>query len=312
MIQQPNLATISIQKSSSFQQSFLRHLLLAFLLITTSFHTTNTATAVTTAAMVQTQTYYEVLEIQPSATLQDIKKSYRKLALLHHPDRNPPKKKDEATGKFRQVNEAYEVLSDEDKRRIYDADLRSGRPYGGGGASAGRSSFHNGGHGRHHGGFRDPFAQFNDLFQSDPFFNEAFKDMDDLFAKTFQQQHGSGSRAGSAAFAQKKQVQQPRSWGRWIADSLGIDFQISTSTTTMGADGRPHTSRTYTSNGQATYTSKSTRTVIENGQRVTIQSLEKDGNKIEEKYINNQLVSRNINGIPEEQYRERIAARGDL
>ena len=257
----------------------------------------------------ENETYYAVLQLSQTATLQEIKKAYRKLALQHHPDRNPPEKKDQATIQFRRVNEAYEVLSDEDQRRQYDADLKYGRAGGDGGSSTGfggtsgnRPFYHPS---RRH--YRDPFAQFNDLFQNDPFFSEAFKDMDDLFAKTFQQQHGSQSNQ------RQMQAQPPaqKSWGRWIADCLGIDFQVSTSTTTIGFDGKPVTSKTHTAYGgsnprrraSSTYTSKSTRTVIENGQRVTIQSLEKDGNKIEEKYVNNELIQRLINGIPEQQYR---------
>ncbi len=63
--------------------------------------------------------YYEVLEISKSATLDEIKKAYRKLALKYHPDRNP-NNKHESEEKFKEVSEAYEVLSDQDKRARYD------------------------------------------------------------------------------------------------------------------------------------------------------------------------------------------------
>jgi len=62
--------------------------------------------------------YYEVLGLQKSATQDEIKKSYRKLAVKYHPDRNPGDK--EAEAKFREATEAYEVLSDDKKRPIYD------------------------------------------------------------------------------------------------------------------------------------------------------------------------------------------------
>ena len=62
--------------------------------------------------------YYEVLEVSRSCSATELKKSYRKLAMKYHPDRNPDNK--EAEEKFKIVNEAYQVLSDEEKRSIYD------------------------------------------------------------------------------------------------------------------------------------------------------------------------------------------------
>src|SRR4030081_1528689 len=62
--------------------------------------------------------YYEILSIQKSSTADEIKNAYRKLALQFHPDRNPGDKS--AEEKFKEISEAYEVLSDGEKRRIYD------------------------------------------------------------------------------------------------------------------------------------------------------------------------------------------------
>lgn len=77
--------------------------------------------------------YYEVLGIKKNASSDEIKKSYRRLAMKHHPDRNT--EDSDAEGKFKEVKEAYEVLSDSDKRAAYDQfghdGVRGGPPGGG-------------------------------------------------------------------------------------------------------------------------------------------------------------------------------------
>jgi curved DNA-binding protein len=62
--------------------------------------------------------YYKILGVDKKASLEDIKKAYRKLALKYHPDKNPNNK--EAEDKFKKINEAYAVLSDPEKRQQYD------------------------------------------------------------------------------------------------------------------------------------------------------------------------------------------------
>lgn len=63
--------------------------------------------------------YYEILEITKTATQKEIKKAYRKLALIHHPDRNP-NNKEKAEIQFKKISNAYQVLSDVDKKKQYD------------------------------------------------------------------------------------------------------------------------------------------------------------------------------------------------
>lgn len=69
---------------------------------------------------VEFQDYYEVLGVTRTAGADDIKKAYRRLALQWHPDRHPAEKRDHAEAKFKRISEAYEVLSDPEKRKRYD------------------------------------------------------------------------------------------------------------------------------------------------------------------------------------------------
>jgi molecular chaperone DnaJ len=92
--------------------------------------------------------YYEVLGIERRATDEEIKKSYRKLAMKYHPDRNPGDKP--AEEKFKEAAEAYEVLSDGEKRRIYDQFGHEGL------SGTGFQGF---------SGFEDIFSSFGDIFE---------------------------------------------------------------------------------------------------------------------------------------------------
>lgn len=72
----------------------------------------------------QFKDYYKILEVEPTATAEQIKKSYRRLAMTYHPDRNPDNK--EAEEKFKDISEAYEVLSNAEKRQKFDL-MRDGK-----------------------------------------------------------------------------------------------------------------------------------------------------------------------------------------
>ena len=99
--------------------------------------------------------YYEVLEVSKTATAEEIKKAYRKKAIQYHPDKNPGDK--EAEEKFKEAAEAYDVLSNEDKRARYDQFGHAGM----GGAAGNGGPF--GGFG---GGMSmdDIFSMFGDIF----------------------------------------------------------------------------------------------------------------------------------------------------
>lgn len=96
--------------------------------------------------------YYEVLGVERGASADELKKAYRKLAMQYHPDRNPDNP--EAADKFKELNEAYDVLKDEQKRAAYD---RFGHAAfdGGMGGGGGRGGFDFGGG----GGFSDLFEE---------------------------------------------------------------------------------------------------------------------------------------------------------
>jgi len=98
--------------------------------------------------MSQKKDFYEVLGVSRSANESEIKKAYRKLALKYHPDKNPDDKASE--DKFKEAAEAYEVLSDSDKRARYDRFGHSGM----GGAGGGRGGMD----------MDDIFSQFGDVF----------------------------------------------------------------------------------------------------------------------------------------------------
>jgi molecular chaperone DnaJ len=107
--------------------------------------------------------FYEILGVSKTASADEIKKAYRKVAMQFHPDRNPGNK--EAEEKFKEAAEAYEVLSDADKKAQYDR-------YGHAGVSGnGRGGFGGGGHNMN---MDDIFSQFGDIFGDDSPFGSFF------------------------------------------------------------------------------------------------------------------------------------------
>ncbi len=117
--------------------------------------------------------YYEILGVKKGAPSDEIKSAYRKMALKWHPDRNQDKKA-EAEEKFKEINEAYQVLSDPQKKQMYDkfghaafdpASGMGGNPFGGGFRQGPFTySYRNYGGGADEGDFGDPFEIFEQFF----------------------------------------------------------------------------------------------------------------------------------------------------
>ena len=145
--------------------------------------------------MANKRDYYEVLEVNKNATDEEIKKAYRKLAKKYHPDANPDNKK-EAEEKFKEVSEAYETLSDPQKRRMYDQFGHDGPQGFGGGARPG------GGYYSYSTSGFDGFGDFGDL--------------GDIFSSFF----------GGAGFGGRtaKQRNEPRK-GRDLKYDMDITFE---------------------------------------------------------------------------------------
>jgi DnaJ-class molecular chaperone len=214
-------------------------------------------------------TYYQVLEVSSEASLLDIKKAYRRLALQHHPDRNHGSTA--STERFKSISEAYEVLSDPERRKEYDRSLRFGAS-----TTTARPSYST------NARYRDPYDQFDDLFRNDPFFSEAFRDLNDAFVQNFQNK------------APRSQKQQ-QGWLPWILNMCGIDLQMST---TYRSNDGSFTATQYSSKAGKTYTDRKTKTYRdEQGRQVMVHSMEKDGDRIEDKYIDHVRVERTINGV---------------
>jgi DnaJ-class molecular chaperone len=118
--------------------------------------------------------FYSVLGVPRSASQEEIKKAYRKLAMKYHPDKNPNDKK--AEEQFKTISEAYEILSDEKKKEMYDQFGHEAFERNGGGGNAGYGGYgqgpftytytSNGGGNPFEGfeGFSDPFEIFEQFF----------------------------------------------------------------------------------------------------------------------------------------------------
>ncbi|XP_045922824.1 dnaJ homolog subfamily B member 6b isoform X2 [Micropterus dolomieu] len=245
--------------------------------------------------------YYQILGVQKNATQEDIKKAYRKLALKWHPDKNPDNK-DEAERRFKELSEAYEVLSDENKRNTYDRFGKEGLS-GGGGGGGGHYDHFGGGGGftfrnpedvfREFFGGRDPFA---DLFADDPF--------EDFFGRS-RQRGASRSRMGGPRFG----------FGGFPAFGPGFSGFDSGFNSFGDMGGGGFTSFSSSSfggggGGMGNFRSVSTSTKVINGRKITTKRIVENGQERVEVEEDGQLKSLTVNDVAaedplEEEFRRR-------
>jgi curved DNA-binding protein CbpA len=274
------------------------------------------------------QTYYDILEIPTTASPLEIKKAYRRLALQHHPDRNHGSKESEE--RFKLIGQAYDCLIDPVKKYDYDSCLKerrqqwqSSRPstscttpqhyhqqspyYDGSHQNVPNSRVFPTGHPASWFPVSpnfDAHAQFNRNFAHDPFFQEAFRDLDEEFARRFQANlsgtHDTPSQSHEVSnnnLTKKSRVKSKEGWIPWLLRQCGIEVQITSHTSDMlGGVTTTH----YSSTADKSYAQKQNKFYRDRqGRQVRVQSIEKDGNQIEDTFVNNQLVQRKVNGIIE-------------
>ncbi|KAK5861269.1 hypothetical protein PBY51_022679 [Eleginops maclovinus] len=210
--------------------------------------------------------YYNVLGVSKTASQDDIKKAYRKLALKWHPDKNPDNK-EEAEIKFKELSEAYEVLSDKSKRDAYDRCGTDRMRHTGSSNSDFSSDFP---------GFTFTFRNPDDVFREffggqDPFAN---------FFDDFSSFGGMSSRLGPGRF--------------FSFPSTGVDF-TSFSSSMGGLDGMDSMG-----GGMGHFKSVSTSTRIMNGKRTTTKKIKENGQERTEIEEDGVLKSVLINGVQDE------------
>ncbi|EGW13601.1 dnaJ homolog subfamily B member 3 [Cricetulus griseus] len=228
--------------------------------------------------------YYEVLGVPRQASAEAIRKAYRKLALKWHPDKNP-EHKEEAERRFKQVAQAYEVLSDARKREVYDRCGEAGEVGGGGAAgSPFQDAF------QYVFSFRDPAEVFREFFGGrDPF---SFDFFGDPFENFFGDRRSSrGSRCRGAVPFSASFTDFPTFGGGFASLDTGF--------TSFASPGSPSLSSFSMSCGggaAGNFKSVSTSTEIVNGKKITTKRIVENGHERVEVEEDGQLKSLIING----------------
>lgn len=245
--------------------------------------------------------YYKVLEISRSASENEIKKAYRKLALKWHPDKNPDNL-DEANRRFRELSEAYEVLSDEKKRRIYDQYGKEGLM-----GDRGHSST------RHHGHeddfdlmggfpfvFRSPEEVFREFFGSSPFAS-LFNDPMIYSVNSGGRTNTSGARGSSRNHQHHQHHGINTKFNSPMVNYSMMDFLMpgnngfSSFATFSSSVSNGSSGRSAVVNGAVKRTSTSTTFV--NGKKLMTKRVFENGKETVLSYENDVLKSKTVNGV---------------
>jgi len=219
--------------------------------------------------MAASDDYYEILSLTRDASEDDIKKAYRKAALRWHPDKNPDNK-EHAELMFKQVGEAYGVLSDPQKRHLYDRGGKQALNGGGGGFSRGGGGFDPN---------MDPFSIFEQFFGG----RDPFAEFDEMFAGMGMGPMGRRSRpqrgGSQGSFGGMGSMFDDPFFGGGMMGGFGgmgpMGGMQQTQQMQMGGGGGFSSFSSFSSSsggmmgGSATRTSMTTRTV--NGQTVTVR-----------------------------------------
>ena len=222
---------------------------------------------------------YDILEVSKTASAAEIKYAYRKLALKWHPDRNPDQV-EMATKKFKEISEAYEVLSDEKKRQLYD---KCGRDSLNGANGQGYTG-HNDRIFDEFFGFRDPFDIFREEFVANNPFEET-RDPFDLHGRLNGHSQESDPQDRNSSFGGFRVI------GGFGGLGMGGPF-TSNSTTVL---------QTFNSsggfvNGGTSVKSSLSSTRFVNGTKVTTQKVVDNGVETVKVYENDVLRKHTVNG----------------
>uniref|UniRef100_A0A3Q3RBE2 J domain-containing protein n=1 Tax=Monopterus albus TaxID=43700 RepID=A0A3Q3RBE2_MONAL len=224
--------------------------------------------------------YYQVLGVRRDVSADDIKKAYRKLALRWHPDKNPDNK-EEAERKFKELSEAYEVLSDANKRSIYDHYGKEGL--------TGNSHFHNGEHFHEPFTFRNPEDVFREFFGGrDPFADFFGTDLfcDDPFVSNSRHHQSPAGRSRTGGSFYGGFIGFPPFGAGFSPFDPGGGFTSFSSTSFGGRDG----------GGLGNFRSVSTSTKMINGRKITTKRIVENGQERVEVEEDGQLRSLTIDG----------------